>query len=121
MHALYRFLLRLLPERIRATFADEMEQVLRDRITDSRHVRFFWLREIGGLLAAAVTAPREGWFSGWGSDVRAAVRSHTRHPKFPLLAIAMLAIGIGGCTAMFSMLNSWVLNPLPFEAPDRLL
>jgi hypothetical protein len=49
MHTIYRFLLRLLPERMRATFADEMEQVLRDRITDSRRVRFFWLREIGGI------------------------------------------------------------------------
>jgi putative ABC transport system permease protein len=121
MHTIYRFLLRLLPERMRATFADEMEQVLRDRITDSRQVRFFWLREIGGLLGAALTVPREGWFSGWGGDIRAAVRAHTRHPKFPLLAIAMLAVGIGGCTALFSMLNAWVLNPLPFDGPDRLL
>lgn len=121
MHSLYRFLLRLLPERMRATFADEMEQVLRDRERDPRRKPFFWLREIGGLLAAAATAPREGWFLGWTGDLRAAMKSHWRNPKFALLAIAMLAVGIGGCTAMYSMLNSWVLNPLPFHQPDRLL
>ena len=39
----------------------------------------------------------------------------------PVVAILTLAIGIGGVTAMFTIVNRVVLNPLPFKAQDRLV
>lgn len=54
-------------------------------------------------------------------DVRFAVRSLARKPGFTAVALVILAMGIGGNTAIFSVVRSVVLRPLPFEAPERLL
>ena len=55
-----------------------------------------------------------------GRDLRYAVRRFRRSPGFPLSAILVLALGIGATTAMFSVLRTVVLQPLPFEAPAEL-
>ena len=55
------------------------------------------------------------------SDVRYAVRSLQRTPSFALAVVAVLALGIGANTAIFSILNAVLLRPLPFPEPDRLV
>jgi len=54
-------------------------------------------------------------------DVRAAWRSVRKNPGYAALTVATLALGIGANTAMFSVLNSVVLRPLPYPEPGQLL
>ena len=56
----------------------------------------------------------------WG-DIRQAVRTLAQEPGFAALSILMLALGIGADTAIFSVVNSVLLRPLPFEEPGRLV
>lgn len=55
------------------------------------------------------------------SDVRHALRGFARNPGFTALAIVTAAVGIGANTAMFSVVNSVVLRPLPYHEPHRLV
>jgi len=55
----------------------------------------------------------------WG-DVKYAVRSFAKTPSFTLAVVATLALGIGASTAIFSMVNGILLQPLPLKDPDRL-
>jgi predicted permease len=54
------------------------------------------------------------------SSLRYAFRSLLRSPGFTLLAIITLGLGIGANTAMFSVLNSIMLKPLPYPESERL-
>jgi putative ABC transport system permease protein len=54
-------------------------------------------------------------------DLRTAFRSVRRAPAFSALVIAILALGIGGSAAIFSLVNALVLRPLPFEEASRLV
>ena len=54
-------------------------------------------------------------------DVRLALRGLVREPGYSLVAILILAIGIGANTAVFSVVNPLVLKPLPFRDADRLV
>jgi len=54
-------------------------------------------------------------------NLRLGLRSLRKNPAFALVAITILSLGIGATTAIFSVVNSVLLRPLPFKDPDRLV
>jgi putative ABC transport system permease protein len=88
-----------------------------------REARLAAQREFGAVDAYREEA-RDTWrppaLADLGRSVRFAFRSLARSPGFSLIAIATLALGIGANTAMFSLLNSVVLKPLPYPESEQL-
>ncbi len=67
-----------------------------------------------------VEMERRLWWDEVRSDVRWAVRQLRRAPGFAAITVLTLGVAIGANTAVFSVVNSVVLQPLPFPEPEQL-
>jgi putative ABC transport system permease protein len=61
------------------------------------------------------------WFRDVEQDVRYACRTLRRAPGFAIVAVLTLALGIGATTAIYSVVDTILLQPLPFPDSDRLV
>jgi putative ABC transport system permease protein len=59
--------------------------------------------------------------TGLGHDIRCGARALRRTPGFTTIAALVLALGIGACTATFSLLDAALIRPLPFRASAQLV
>jgi len=86
--------------------------------------RFAALRQFGG-----VEQRKEEWrdvkflprLESWWQDARYAWRALTRARGYALFAVLSLALGIGANAAIFTLLRSLILRPLPYPEPERLV
>jgi hypothetical protein len=82
------------------------------------------LIEIGGIeqVKERVRVARVGHFvEVLVSDVRYGLRQLRRNRSFTAVAALTLALGIGGTTAIFSVVNGVLIQPLPYSHPERLV
>jgi len=126
-----RMLMSFRGSRLDRELQEEMQQHLEWRVRDAvsagideREARQAAARRLGGLLRARESS-RDVWGLTWlidlAQDVRYGMRLLWRNPGFAAAAILSLALGIGGNSAIFSLLDSLVFRPLPVAAPDNLV
>ena len=80
--------------------------------------------ELGGVdqVKEQVSEIRLGnWLHSVVSDCRYVVRQLGRSPGFTIISILTLALAIGANTALFSVINGVLLNPLPYPHPEQLV
>jgi len=81
-------------------------------------------RRLGNLAAARErTRDADGlpWLRDSGGDLRFASRSWRRTPGVAAVAVITLALGIGAATAVFSVVEAVLIEPLPYHDVDRLV
>ena len=133
--AVYRVLLRLYPADFRRRFEDDLQELFRDahRAAAARGLRartVFWARIVKDAAVTAVAerfdpsqvSPQRGpLMEGLVHDVRYALRMIARRPALSTIIVLTLALGIGANTAIFSLVNTVLLKPVPYRDPERLV
>lgn len=112
-----------LDEELRAHLA----MVVADRIArgESAEDALVAARREFGNVTHVKEVTREAWGGAWierlMQDLRYAARSLRRSPSFTIVAVVTLALGIGVNSAMFTVMNGIMLQPLPFPDPERVI
>ncbi|HVS13732.1 MAG TPA: ABC transporter permease [Thermoanaerobaculia bacterium] len=80
-----------------------------------------WARRTARHLGLGPPRPVRATMRHLLADLRFSVRAFARRPAMTLLAALSLALGVGASTAMFSVVDTVLVRPLPFPEPERLV
>jgi putative ABC transport system permease protein len=138
--AIYRLLMRAYPAPFRRRFALELESAFLAARSEPRYARrgggvLFWAETLIDLcLSASRQRSRQLMTIFWSSrspsrnkvdtmlhDLRHALRLIVRQPAFSAAAVLSLALGIGGSSLIYGLVDGLVLHPFPYPDPDRLV
>jgi putative ABC transport system permease protein len=112
-----------LSQEIRAHLEEKIEELVEDGMP--REEAMYAARREFGNVALIEERGRETWgfprLESILADFRYGFRMLRKHKGFAALAIVMLALGIGANTAIFSVINTVLLRPLPYPRADRLV
>ncbi len=61
------------------------------------------------------------WLENFAQDIRYGVRTLLRAPGFTMTAVLTVGLGIGACTAIFSLVNAVLIRSLPYGDPEKLV
>ena len=114
---------RALDDELRAYLDIAIERKIADGLTREAATRAAAV-EIGSLEAIKDRVRDVGWethLDTFLQDLRFAIRSLIRTPRFTIPALLTLALGIGATAAMFSVMRPVLLEPLPYREPDRII
>jgi putative ABC transport system permease protein len=99
------------------------EEEQRDRGLSPEEARYAALRAFGNptLIREQTHATWSwNWLESLARDLRICLRTLLRTPGFTVIAILVMALGIGANVALFTVVRGVLLKPLPFLEPDRL-
>jgi predicted permease len=111
-----------LSEEIRQHIEEKADELVQQGL--SREEATATARREFGNITSVEERGREAW--QWPSlesflfDIRYALRQLRRQPSFTIVAVLILGLGIGANTAVFSVIDKLLFEPLAFRAPERL-
>ncbi|GGH04045.1 ABC transporter permease [Silvibacterium dinghuense] len=100
------------------------EEEHRENGASAEEARYAALRAFGNpTVIREQTRAVWSWnrIEAWERDLRYCLRGLRRAPGFTVIAIVVMALGIGANVALFAVIRSVLLNPLPYHAPERLV